>query len=83
MAYVRKRNPARQPESRLVTSSPSLSATSTVAREADAATDLGEHGDEAAKFADEWLWFSDLCCGEVSSQKVAEAEPYICFYERA
>lgn len=36
-----------------------------------------------ARFTDEWLWFSDLCCGEVSSQEVGAAEPYICFYERA
>ena len=48
------------------------------ARLADAAD-----GDEArAPFSDEWLWFSDQCCGLVSEEEVAAAEPYICFYER-
>ena len=41
-----------------------------------------EHDDEAATFTDEWLWFSDLCCGQVTSEEVAAAEPYICLYER-
>lgn len=67
MAYVRKRKPP-----------PSL-----LSSDSDESARRGEADRGDVGLTDEWLWFSDLCCGEVSSQEVAAAEPYICFYERA
>ena len=74
MAYIRKRKPS---------SSSSLSPSpGDIAADSDASAGLGKDDRAGVASRDEWLWFSDLCCGEVSSQEVAAAEPYICFYER-
>lgn len=67
MAYVRKR--------KLASSSTSC--------DSDGLAVRGEDDPGLPGFTDEWVWFSDLCCGEVSGQEVAAAEPYICFYERS
>ena len=69
MAYIRKRK-----------ASLPMSASDGVG---DSCVGLEEDNRDGPALSNEWLWFSDLCCGPVSSQQVAEAEPYICFYERA
>ena len=76
MAYIRKRKPSGQRSPRLITTSSSASDDAT--GESAGTPSLGQE----PVFNDEWLWFSDLCCGEVASEEVAAAEPYICFYER-
>ena len=78
MAYTRRRQTPRRRSPRLV-STPDGDESSTTPPPV-----LGEGGGSGGggAFSDEWLWFSDLCCGAVTSQEVAEAEPYICFYER-
>ena len=75
MAYIRKR---KKPLSSSSLSPPLRD----IAADSDALAELGKGDRAGVALSDEWIWFSDLCCGEVSSQEVAAAEPYICFYER-